>query len=177
MGGSESRWYTNVQRERERGKKGGKGETKENPDTIKSTTSTEEISLSRLRQDFIQGVNNSIVTGRSFVSRRENHLSFGFSQDAPCTAKDKMMTVERKRWKNGSPFKGHVQVAYICQDYMTYGSNRTTSGRSVRGVSHLCESLETNIPIFISGSTSSQNERTVLLRANSRRNFISSFHS
>lgn len=111
------------------------------------------------------------------MSRRENHLSFGFSQDPPCTAEDKMMAVERKQWKNGSPFKGHAQVAYICQDHMTYGSNRTTSGQSGRDVSHLCESLETNIPIFISGSTSSQNERTVLLRANSRRNFISSFDS
>lgn len=84
-----------------------------------------------------------------------------------------MMAVERKRWKNGSPFKGHVQVAYICQDHMTDGSNHTTSGRSGRGVSDLCESPETNI----SGSTSSQNERTVLSRANSRRDCISSVDS
>lgn len=97
----------------------------------------------------MQGVNNSMATGRSFVSRRENHPSFGFSQDASCTAEDKMMAVERKWQKDGSPFKGHVQVAYICQDHMTDGSNRTTSDRSWRGVSDLCESPEMNTHLHL----------------------------
>lgn len=59
-------------------KSGNEAETKEKPDAIKSTTSTGELGLSRLGQDFIRGVNNSVASGRSFVSRRENHLSFGF---------------------------------------------------------------------------------------------------
>lgn len=136
--------YTNPRRVRAKGKK---VRRKTSPTKLSlQHRPAEELRLSRPSRDFTRSVNNSIATGRSFVSHMQASIIWVLSR--LCHTPRKIWRWQWKERRNGSPFKGQVQEAYR----MSEGSGRTTSGQSGRGFSDLWESPETNIPIFISGS-------------------------